>query len=167
MSALHEANATDIGELYGALSKRLEQIVRSDVRAPGPVIEDACQFAWCRLIHHCSRVRRETVFPWLVKTAVHEAFKLIRRDGRELSLDAALESAGEPVLRLDAPRTEELVEQHQRLAEIGYLPERQQRLVWLHGMGFTYGEMSSYTGCTPRTVERQLLRAKQRLRAGE
>ncbi len=166
MSALPKADAANIGELYAALSKRLEHIVRSDVRAPEPVIEDACQFAWSRLIHHCHRVRRETALSWLATTAVREAFKLIRRDGREISLDAALESTGEPPLHLDAPRTEEVVEQHERLAELRCLPERQQRLLWLHGFGFTYGEMASYTGYTPRTVERQLLRAKRRLRAG-
>lgn len=166
MSALYEADAADIGELYATLSKRLEHIVRSGVRAPEPVIEDACQFAWSRLIHHCNRVRREAVLSWLATTAIREAFKLIRRDGRELSLEAALENAGEPLLRLDAPGAEELAEHHERLAELRSLPERQQRLLWLHGIGFTYGEMASYTGCTPRTVERQLLRAKRRLRAG-
>lgn len=166
MSALHEADAADIGELYAALSKRLEHIVRSDVRAPEPVIEDACQFAWSRLIRHCHRVRRDTALPWLTTTAIREAFKLIRRDGRELSLDAALETSGEPSLHLDSPRTEELVEQHERLAELRHLPERQQRLLWLHGFGFTYGEIAGYTGYTTRTVERQLLRAKRRLRAG-
>lgn len=165
MSAVYEADAPDIGELYAALSKRLEHIVRSDVRAPEPVIEDACQFAWSKLIYHCNRVRREAVLSWLATTAVREAVKLNRRDGRELSLDAAVESAGEPLLRLDAPRTDELVEHHDRLAQLRCLPERQQRLLWLHAIGFTYGEMASYTGCTPRTVERQLLRAKRRLRA--
>ena len=38
--------ARGLVELYGQLSKRLERIVRRDVRAPDPVIEDACQFAW-------------------------------------------------------------------------------------------------------------------------
>ena len=167
MSALSKPDAVEIGELYAALSKRLEHIVRSDVRAPEAVIEDACQFAWSRLIHHCHRVRRDTALSWLATTAIREAFKLIRRDGRELSLDAALAITGEPPLLLDAPRTEELVEQHERLAELRYLPERQQRLLWLHGFGFTYDEMARHTGSTPRTVERQLLRAKRRLRTGE
>ena len=81
----------DVGELYGSLAPRLEQIVRLDVRASDAVIEDACQFAWCRLLHHSHRVHRETVMAWLARTAVHEAFKLLRRDRRELSLDVALE----------------------------------------------------------------------------
>jgi RNA polymerase sigma factor (sigma-70 family) len=164
--------AIEVGELYRALSARLEQIVRLDVRAPDPVIEDACQFAWSRLVHHAGRVRREAVLAWLVKTAVREAFKLIRRDGRELSLDAALETMGDAVLETAstqaiggrAPTPHEILEHRERLHAIHALPERQQRLLWLHALGLSYAEMALYTGCTPRTVERQLLRAKQRLR---
>ena len=44
------------------------------------------------------------------------------------------------------------------------LPERQQRLVWLQGLGLSYTEMAAHEGATPRTVERQLMRAKKRLR---
>jgi RNA polymerase sigma factor (sigma-70 family) len=157
----------DVGELYGELSKRLEQIVRFDVRAPDTVIEDACQFAWSRLVHHRARVHRETSLAWLVRTAVHEAVKLIRRDGRELSLEAALETSGDAMLGLRAPAPEEVVVARERLAQIGVLPERQQRLLWLHGLGLTYAEMAHRTGCTPRTVERQLLRAKRTVRALE
>src|SRR5271167_2061551 len=86
---------TGVDELYRTLSPRLERLVRSDVRAPDAVIEDACQFAWSRLVVHRDRVAHEAVLSWLVKTAVHEAFKLIRRSGRCVSLDAALEQWGD------------------------------------------------------------------------
>lgn len=159
----------DIAELYRSLSGRVEQIVRRDVKAPDPVIEDACQFAWSRFVHHRDRVRRETALPWLVRTAVHEAFKLIRRDNRELSLDAALETTSGSALDdglplcVRTPAPEELLEHRERLAEIRRLPERQQRLLWLHAAGLSYAEMARYEGYTLRTVERQLLRAKHRL----
>ena len=58
---------------------------------------------------------------------------------------------------------DELVEQRARLESIRTLPERQQRLVWLQGLGLTYTEMAGQTGETRRTVERQLLRAKRTL----
>src|SRR6201986_215021 len=90
--------AGDVGELYGLLAKRLEQIVRLDVRAPDAVIEDDCQVAWSRLLHHHDRVHRETVLSWLIRTAVHEAFRLLRRDRRELSLDVAVELATAPAV---------------------------------------------------------------------
>jgi RNA polymerase sigma factor (sigma-70 family) len=49
------------------------------------------------------------------------------------------------------------------LSEVGRLPERQQRLVWMHAAGLTYVEMAGRTGESRRTVERQLLRAKGKL----
>ena len=157
----NSAGIGDVGELYGLLAGRLEQIVRLDVRAPEVVIEDACQFAWSRLLHHRDRVHRETVLSWLARTAVHEAFKLSRRDRREASLDdtpaAGLESGATPV---------EVIERRERLAELGRLPERQQRALWLHALGLSYAEIARHEACTIRTVERQLLRARQGISDG-
>jgi DNA-directed RNA polymerase specialized sigma24 family protein len=36
--------------------------------------------------------------------------------------------------------------------------------MWLQGLGFSYGEMAGREGCTKRTVERQVLRAKRSIR---
>jgi RNA polymerase sigma factor (sigma-70 family) len=155
----------EVGELYRVLSRRLEQIVRFDVRAPEAVIEDACQFAWSRLIVRAAEVRREAVLSWLVRTAVHEALKLVRRANRCLSLDAALEHGGEGAVLRTCPPPVELVEQRERLAAVRELPARQQQLLWLHGLGLSYAEIALHTGWTQRTVERQLLRGRQRIRA--
>jgi RNA polymerase sigma factor (sigma-70 family) len=152
----------DIDELYTSLADRLERLVRVDVRASDALIEDACQFAWIRLVHHRHRVNREAALSWLVRTAVREAFKLIRRESRELSLDGAIESAGEGGLSsagVLVPGPEQLYEQHERLHALRALPERQQRFLWLHGLGLSYDEMARHENCTLRTVERQLLRA--------
>jgi len=153
----------DLDELYRLLSPRLRQIVRSDVSASEPVIEDACQIAWSRLIGHSERVRREAALSWLATTAVREAIKLARRDLRELSLDAELERTGELPFASSAPGPADALALRERLAELGRLPERQQRLIWMHAAGLTYVEMAERTGDTRRTVERQLLRAKGRL----
>ena len=156
--------AADVANLYRDLAGRLEQIVRMDVRASEPVIEDACQFAWSRLVHHAGRVRREGALSWLAKTAIREACRLERRERRELSLDATLENSGDRTLRSGVPGPDELVERRERLTYIGCLPERQQRLLWLHALGLTYAEIALHTGSTRRTVERQLLRAKRSIR---
>jgi len=153
----------DVGELYGLLARRLEQIVRLDVRAPDVVIEDACQLAWSRLLHHRHRVHRETVMSWLVRTAVREAFRLLRRDRRELSLEEATEEA----MQWTQSTPAQIIEGRERLAELGRLPERQQRAVWLHALGLNYVEIAAYEGCTTRTVERQLLRARHAIRHPE
>lgn len=154
-----------MGELYGLLAKRLEQIVRVDVRAPEVVIEDACQFAWSRLLHHRHRVQRDTVMSWLARTAVHEAVKVVRRDRRELSLDGAAENEEENAAIVPTvPGPDVLAEHRERLAELSRLPERQQRLLWMHALGLSYIEIAALEGCTTRTVDRQLIRARQVLR---
>jgi RNA polymerase sigma factor (sigma-70 family) len=163
-NADREAGVGDLGELYAMLARRLEQIVRLDVRAPEPVIEEACQFAWTRLAYHRDRVRRDAALTWLAKTAIHEAFKLIRRGARELSLEATLESGGEMPSRASASAPDLLAEQRERLASVHRLPERQQRLVWLAALGLSYAEMAAHEGYTSRTVERQLVRARDSLR---
>ncbi len=159
-------SAGNVTELYRALSGRLEQLVRRDVRASDAVIEDACQFAWSRFVHHADRVCPEAALSWLLRTAVHEAFKLIKRRDRCVSLDAVVEQAGDAGLVAPGPGPDQLLASREKLATIRALPERQQRLVWLHGFGLSYAEVARYTGYTPRTVERQLLRAKHQLRAG-
>jgi RNA polymerase sigma factor (sigma-70 family) len=153
-----------VAELYSLHARRLEQIVRVDVNAPQPVIEDACQFAWSRLLFHVHRVHRETVLPWLVTTAIHQAVKLISRDERELSLENMLERAADPLEHLGVPASDEVAAHRQRLADIGMLPERQQRLVWLQALGLSYEEMAAREECTVRTVERQLTRARRAMR---
>jgi RNA polymerase sigma factor (sigma-70 family) len=156
----------DISELYSSLASRLEQIVRLDVRASDAVIEDACQFAWYRLLHHSHRVHRETVMAWLARTAVHEAFKLVRRDRREVSLNGALEDGDEPAWAIDPATPEQLLECRERIKELRGLPPRQQRVVWLHAFGLSYTEIAAHEGCTRRTVDRQLVRARQAIRDG-
>jgi DNA-directed RNA polymerase specialized sigma24 family protein len=57
-----------------------------------------------------------------------------------------------------------LAEQRERLSSISLLPERQQRMLWLQGIGLSYADIAITTGCTTRTVERQLLRARRAIR---
>ncbi len=142
--------------------------MRKDVRAPDAVIEDACQFAWSRLLYHRDRVGHDCALSWLAKTAVREAVKLVRRDQRELSLEGAvereLERPGRPPGRGLAPGPEEHFEQRERLGALAGLPERQRRVLWLHALGLSYAEIGLQTGDSPRTVERQLLRARRTVR---
>jgi RNA polymerase sigma factor (sigma-70 family) len=128
------------------------------------VIEDACQAAWARLVGHRHRITDEDARGWLVRTAVREAFRLCRREQREPPSDLGLEDWWMDVHPPEAPEPPQLIEQRQRLASLRGLPHRQQRLVWLRALGLSYEEVASHEGCTSRTVERQLARARQRLR---
>lgn len=163
--ATMECELGDMGELYRSLSGSLERIVRCDVHAPEPVIEEACQFAWSRLVYHQHRVRRETALGWLSRTAVREAIRLVGRCRRELSLDAQ-DGAAALQACVVAPGPAELIEQRERLATLTLLPVRQQRLLWLRGLGLSYDEIAVRDGCTKRTVERQLNLARIALRSG-
>jgi RNA polymerase sigma factor (sigma-70 family) len=166
-SALTDARTRDldVAELYRSLADRLTTIVKLDTQASDLVVEDACQFAWDRLIGQASELRRDCALSWLATTAVREANRLARRDDRELPLpDGHTAVTSDEGRHAAAPTCDEVIERRERLTLIRRLPERQQRLLWLQALGLSYDEMALYTGCTRRTVERQLLRARQRIR---
>jgi RNA polymerase sigma factor (sigma-70 family) len=157
----------ELEQLYARSAGQVRRRVRSDVNAPEAVIDDACQVAWIRLLHHRERVRREAAVPWLVTTAVHEALKLIRRAGHEVSLEVLIEAAGDAPLSESevGPSPEETVGRRLALEELEELSERQRRLLWMQGLGFSYAEIRNHTGDSARTVQRQLIRARSRLSA--
>jgi RNA polymerase sigma factor (sigma-70 family) len=154
----------DVAELYARKAALVWGQVCSEVTAPEAVIDDACQFAWVRLLHHRHRVGQERAVSWLITTALHEVFKLVRRDGHDLSLEQLLEDGGELLINRTAPAPEETVDPRLRLDLLRELPERQERLMWLRGLGFSYPEMGGETDMTVRTVERQLMKARRRIR---
>ncbi len=163
----------DVAEAFRLLGPRLEQIVRLNLSASDAVVEEACQAAWGRLLDHHDHVRTDSALSWLATTAVREALKLLRLERRQLSLEEAIERGREGALGLGllpraaapAPGPEALVERRERLAALSVLPRRQQRLLWLRGLGLSYAEIARHTGDSTRTVERQLLQARRRLRA--
>ena len=155
----------DVGELYVELARRLEQIVRREVRASAPLIEDACQFAWWRLVVHAHRVERRKALSWLAKTAIREALKLIRREERDVSLDARLEGADEPGVPSRWPGPDQLAEQRAQLELLHALPVRQRMVLVLQAAGFNYEETAASLGMSRRTVEREIMRGRQELRA--
>ncbi|MFL5859655.1 MAG: RNA polymerase sigma factor [Solirubrobacteraceae bacterium] len=157
----------EVGTLYARTAGLVRGHVRTGVAAPEAVIDDACQFAWSRLLHHRDGVSGDRAVAWLVTTALHEAYKLIRRAQRDVSLEGLAEETGDLHLGRGAPSPEEIVEPRLRLEVLDVLPERQQRLIWLQGLGFDYREMATRTGATVRTVERQLTKARRTLRSAE
>jgi RNA polymerase sigma factor (sigma-70 family) len=153
----------EVGALYARSAGLVRGHVRCGVAAPEAVIEDACQVAWSRLLHHQERVNRDRAVAWVITTAVHEAFKFVRRSDREVSLDQLIDETGEARLQASSPSVDEAVDSRLRLELLDALPERQQRLLWLQGLGFGYTEMATGSGSTVRTVERQLAKARRRL----
>src|ERR1700761_3637628 len=153
----------DVGAVYVTDAAKVRRLVRHYVRAPEPVIEDACQTAWTRLVRDRAGVRPDAVVAWLVTTAIREAIKLTRRAGREAFLEELLDDTGELEGLQGGPVTDEVVEHRLRLESLRLLPARQQRFVWLQALGWSYAEIQELTGATPRTIDRQLLRARRAL----
>jgi RNA polymerase sigma factor (sigma-70 family) len=154
---------TEVAVLYARHAGLVRGHVRGGVGAPEAVIEDACQVAWSRLLHHRDRVSHDRALAWVMTTAVREALKLVRHADREVSLDQMVEETGDLLVRWTAPSAGEAAEARLRLELLEALPERQQRLLWLQGVGFGYREIAAQTGATVRTVERQLGKARRRL----
>ena len=113
-----------------------------------------------------------TVFLFIVFT-ISERYNIrTNKDSKhqleQFNLDLAM---GGPVVTYqvknrvgESPPADELTERRERLHAVSELPERQQKLLWLHALGLNYVEMAMQTGCTTRTVERQLVRARRALR---
>lgn len=148
----------DLEALYPRLSQDLVRIVVSNVSLSDEVLEEACQTAWAQLAARRAEVTPGRELGWLATTAMRAALRLLRASRCEVSLD-------DPECRaLVAPGPECSVEVCARLAAVSELPTRQRRMVLMHGFGYGYEEIARHTGDSRRTVERQLLRAKSRLR---
>ncbi len=154
----------EVAELYARTAGLVRGQVCHEVTAPEAVIDDACQFAWIRLLHHRHRVARERAVSWVITTALHEVFKLVRRDSHDLSLEQLMEETGDLRISRTAPAPEEAVGARLRLELLRELPERQEHLMWLRGLGFSYPEMAEEADMTVRTVGRQLMKARRNLR---
>jgi RNA polymerase sigma factor (sigma-70 family) len=155
----------ELAVVYPRLNPPLRRIVARNVTAPGAVIEEACQFAWSRWLDHRREIVPAATLGWLATTATRETLRLLRAQAHEISLDALGEQDRVLALPERTPSPDQIVTFREQLAEIHQLPIRQQRMVWLHGLGFDYGEIAERTGDSRRTVERQLLRAKRTLRS--
>ena len=157
----------DEATLFAAHDERLRRAVRHAVHGPDTLVEDACQTAWLILLR--VQPERATVFGWLVAVATHEAWRLSAADRRgcpltrpdDTQLDGLTRAHHEP-----DPAHTALARLHarMRLRAVGEaLTERQRRLIALQAIGCSYAELAALTGDTPRTVDRQLARAKRRL----
>lgn len=167
MSECRVGQIAEVAELYARSAGLVRGQLCNEVSAPEAVIDDACQFAWIRLLHHRHRVGRDGVVSWLITTARREVFKLVRRDEHDLSLEELMEETGDLCITRTAPEPDQAVGARLRLELLQELPERQERLMWLRGLGFSYPEMATEAATTVRTVERQLMKAQRKIRTLE
>lgn len=162
MQDSHSASPA-LGQLYAELAPQLLRIVSSNLTAPEGVIEDACQMAWGSFLQARASIARGAELGWLVTTATRQALRQLRFLRNEVSYEEQREQSDLDARASLVPGPARTAELRERLAEIHQLPVRQQRMLWMHGVGYDYGEIAVLTGDSRRTVERQLLRAKRRL----
>ena len=155
----------DHAQLFATYAPRLRITVRQLVRTSPENVDDACSFAFLQLLRY--QPNRDSVYAWLVKVAVREAVKLDRRSRRTLPLehnDGNHDVVSEPAERTDtlALRLEVLAAREAIAA--ARLSSRQARIVALQAVGLDYEEISTQENISVRTVERQILRARSKLR---
>ncbi len=154
--------SAELGQLYVELAPQLRRVVGTHLRAPEWVLDDACQMAWEALLVRPGQVDRTHALGWLATTARREALGLLKRSSAELCLDA---SGHAEVIFGMAPDPQQAAEFWERLGQVRRLSRRQQRIVWMQSLGFGYEEIAAHTGETRRSVERQLVSARRRLKA--
>jgi RNA polymerase sigma factor (sigma-70 family) len=155
----------DEAHMFATYAPRLRAQVRRIVGTSPENVDDACSFAFLQLLRY--QPDRDSAYPWLVKVAVREAVKLDRRSRRTLSLgdrdgdhDASSEAADRTdtlALRLEVISAREAIAAAQ-------LSNRQARIVALQAGGLDYEQIAAREDITLRTVERQMLRARRKLR---
>ena len=157
----------DEAGLFSEFSGPLFHSVRRAVRATDELIEDACSYAWMQLLR--CQPHRETAFAWLRVVAIHQAWKLSRRERLELSLDAPLASGVEGLALAETladPRFALSLSARDALRAVGELRPLHRSTFSRHLAGLSYGEIAAESGRSIRQVERHVRSARAALRAG-
>lgn len=156
----------DEGELFARHHAALLRAVRSAVRAPEELIEDACANAWAILLGR-QPDRGDTLFGWLRTVAVHEAYALSRQQRRTISLqDLSSHDSERWEALVESGRTlEAAVEARRALSVLAGLPARQRETLTLAVAEFSYAEIQRLRGgVTYTNVNKQIVKARRRIR---
>ncbi len=151
----------DEAELFARYHELLLRAVSRRASAPAVVIEDACGFAWAQLLRY--QPQRDNIVGWLVTVAVREAWKLSRRQRAELSDELEQHDRYAHLEEIGATLDDQ-VAAREALRALAELPERQSHLLARQAAGFSHDEIAAETGDSWRTVDRQLGRARRRIR---
>jgi RNA polymerase sigma factor (sigma-70 family) len=158
--SMSASRAGDQTALFAELHPKLARQVRRLVRTGEENVQDACSFAFLQLLRY--EPSRVSVFSWLLTVAVREAVKLDQRGRCEPPL--AVREGGVELEPVDERADPEIVLELLAAVAAAGLSARQARIVALHSAGYRYESISKLLGLSPRTVERQLLRARRKLR---
>lgn len=165
--------AAQLAAFYAENQARLRRLVTRYTHANRQVVEDACQTAWAILLRRGDIPLDGRGLAWLRKVALTTGLRgTTPRDmpaGGFLpgGHDADPRELAEPIGDQGDPL--ELVlasERHQELrAKLLTLTERERRYLTLQAAGLSYREIAATeTGVSLRTIERQILRGRRKLK---
>jgi RNA polymerase sigma factor (sigma-70 family) len=153
----------DEAQLFRLHAGTLRSVVTRQVRTSSANIEDACAFAWVQFLRY--QPPRDRLMGWLCRTAIREAITLDRRGCRctELTEDPDVG----PQLATNGSMADERLELlvAREAIAAAQLRDREADLLVLQLAGYSYAETARLRNLTQRTVERQLLRARRKLRS--
>jgi RNA polymerase sigma factor (sigma-70 family) len=158
-----------LGALYELHAESVRRLVCRRVSAPRAVIEDACHTAWLRL---CARddvaLDTRSAVKWLVVTATRESWRTGGR--REVAVGGWLpdeEGHELPEPAGDAPDPAVVAAGRDEVRRrLETLTARERQFLTLQALGLSYEEISVRLDASVRTVQRQILRGRRKLRRG-
>jgi RNA polymerase sigma factor (sigma-70 family) len=162
-----------LAAFYAENQARLRRLVARYGHADRNMVEDACQTAWAILLRRADIPLDGRGFAWLLKVALTTGRR--RTAGRDIPAGGFLPAVrGADPRELPEPAADqgdplELVlasEHHQELrTKLLTLTERERRYLALQAAGLSYREIAAIeTGVSLRTVERQILRGRRKLK---
>ncbi len=150
----------DEGDLVATYGSRLREIVSHDVSTAEVNVEDACAFAWLQLT--ANQPRRETVFPWLIRVAIREAWRLDRIQRRDEGADeGVLEGIECPT---ESERTEARLTLEELIATLATLHPRKRKMLLQHAAGYSVEEIAAEHGISRQRARELIYRARLQLK---
>jgi DNA-directed RNA polymerase specialized sigma24 family protein len=156
-----------IALMYAADNGELHRLVERRGSPEHATVEDACAFAWTRLLTAEQvdlRAPRCHALAWLTTVAVHEAWRLNAIARRAGAVDPDMVDAISIGRERAVPCTHDVAAQHLRLDLVAQIPERPRRFLLRLALGYSYNEISLAEGVSHTTTNRQIARAKHILR---
>jgi DNA-directed RNA polymerase specialized sigma24 family protein len=156
-----------IAAMYSAHHAQLHRVVERRGSPEHATVQDACAFAWTRLLTADQvdlRAPRWRAVGWLTTVAVHEAWRLNAIDQRAGAFDPDMLDAISIGRERAVPAAHDVAAQHLRLDLVAQIPERPRRFLLRLALGYSYDEISAAEGVSQTTTSRQIARAKRILR---
>lgn len=150
----------DEHDLFVRYADRLRKYVSRVVRTTPEIVDDACAFAWMKLV--TNQPQRETVFPWLCAVARHKALDLHDMTRRMVGVDPTLLAETYAAGQDRVETKQSMLELEERLSGLN---ERQRTMVFLHAAGWRYEEIAEEYGVSRSRVNAVLADAREKFRA--